>query len=82
MDAKTKIKLLIIQLFILAFFGILAVGSGEADKQVVRAAGQGGTCGALGYTYIGTYSDCSSACAARGYSNYCTGDATSACFCK
>ena len=29
MDTKTKIKLFLIQLFILAFFGILAVGSGS-----------------------------------------------------
>lgn len=82
MDTKTKIKLFLIQLVILAFFAFLAFGSGEADKQVARGALQGGTCGALGYTYIGSYSDCGSACAARGYDSYCIGDATTACFCK
>lgn len=85
MDTKTKIKLLLIQLLILASFVILALGSGEAEKKVIRASAQGGYCGANGFTFIGYYSshsDCKNACASRGYSQACMGDATTACFCK
>jgi hypothetical protein len=82
---QKKIIMIITQLVIIAVFCLLAFGSGATDKNALRAGAQGGICGGNGYTFIGYYdtnSACSSACASKGYSSYCTGDATTACYCK
>lgn len=50
--------------------------------KVMRAGLQGGYCGANGFVYVGDYSDCPSACERKGYSYYCEGQDSNACFCK
>lgn len=82
---KKTIFTIALQVVIIGVFVLIAAGSGsERVATVSRAAYQGGTCGSRGYTFLGYYSnsDCPDACAEAGYSNYCTGDATTACFCK
>lgn len=59
--------------------------SSSTINSILRAAFQGGNCGANGFTYIGAYdtnAKCSEACAKKGYKYYCTGEDTLACFCK
>ncbi|MCL2860713.1 MAG: hypothetical protein FWF46_09310 [Oscillospiraceae bacterium] len=93
--SKKKFKniLVITQLSILLIFGLFAIGSASSRElgmsntdvyNTVRAGVQGGTCAARGFTYIGNFdqSECSSACVNAGYSAACTGENTTACFCK
>lgn len=85
-----KKKILLIgfsQAIILTAFILLAAGSSKSStssetQSLIRAGVQGGTCGALGYTYVGNSSDCYNTCKERGYSDFCTGSDTYACFCK
>lgn len=85
---KKKILLIgLSQAIILTVFILLAAGSSNSStssktRSLIRSGIQGGTCGALGYTYVGNSTDCSSTCKERGYSDYCTGTDTYACFCK
>lgn len=89
MEKKKIIYVVLAQLSILLVFVLFAAGSSSSSKTsasdigtYIRAGAQGGYCGSQGYTYVGTTSDCPSLCQSKGYSSYCTGDATTACFCK
>jgi len=84
---KRNFILMIAQLVVLTVFCLAAIGSGTSDqftKNVVQGTGQGLSCTAQGYTFIGYQSnaDCPSACKKAGYSSYCTGDKTVSCYCK
>ncbi len=83
--SKKTIFTVVLQVVIIGAFVLVAAGSGsERVATVSRAAYQGGTCGSRGYEFL-TYcsnSECPSACREAGYSSSCTGDATTACFCK
>ena len=85
---KKKILLIgLSQAIILTVFILLAAGRSKSStssetRSLIRSGIQGGTCGALGYTYVGNSTDCSNTCKERGYSDYCTGTDTYACFCK
>ena len=75
----------VLQVVIIGAFVLIAAGSAtERTAAISRAASQGGWCGANGYTFLGFYSnsDCPSACIEAGYTSWCTGDATTACFCQ
>lgn len=86
MDKRQKILLFAGQVAIVAAFVILAAGSSkESSKSVLRGAGQGLSCSAQGYTFVGyvsSASECSDLCESKGYSRYCTGDSTASCYCK
>lgn len=59
--------------------------SSEKVVRAIRATLQGALCGGNGFVAIGYYdnpSQCSEACGSRGYTYYCTGEDTRACFCK
>ena len=59
--------------------------SSSTVKSLARSFAQGANCGANGFTYIGAYdtnTKCAEACGAKGYSLYCTGEDTYACYCK
>ena len=82
--SKKTIFTIALQVVIIGVFVLIAAGSAtERIAAISSAASQGASCGARGYTLLGYYSnsDCPSACAEAGYSYYCTGDATTACFC-
>ena len=81
MKKSKKIMLCLAQFAIIALFVVLAVGS--TDEQIA-AAGQGAECGSRGFTFVGYYSnsDCPKACGAKGFTEYCLGRNTTACFCK
>ena len=81
---KNTIILVAIQLTVLSVFCLFALGSASYE-QATRGAGQAITCSALGYTFIGYYSnaDCPIACGNKGYNGgYCTGTDTVSCYCK
>ena len=83
--SKKTIFTIALQVVIIGVFVLIAAGSAtERNALIPRAAAQGGYCGAMGYTFLGYYSnsDCLSACIEAGYTSYCTGDATTACFCQ
>lgn len=88
--SKKNFFIVCLQVVVIAIFALIAAGSGSdgaaasRSNSVLRAGTQGGICGANGYTFV-TYcsnSECPSACKKAGYSAYCTGDSTTACFCK
>ena len=81
MKKTKKIMLCVAQILIIGLFIILAAGSTDEE---LAAAGQGANCGSQGYTFVGYFSneDCPKACGAKGFSSYCTGRNTTACFCK
>jgi len=82
---RTKKVFLLAQLLIVSCVSaIVAIGCGSTSN-LFSAGAQGAYCGGSGYTFIGYYdtnSACSSACGAKGYSSYCTGENTTACYCK
>lgn len=91
MEKKKIIYVVLAQLSILLVFVLFAVGSSSSSKttasdvgKYIKAGAQGYYCGDKGYTFVGYVdnSECSSLCASKGYSSYCTGDATTACYCK
>jgi len=90
---KKKIKniLVITQLAVLFVFCLFAIGSASSNQvrgsetyDFIRAAAQGAACGGANYKFIGYYnqSDCPTACRNAGYSYYCTGENTTACYCQ
>lgn len=84
MDKRKKITLCAVQLAIITMFTLFALGSASSEP-MARGMGQGLSCSAMGYTFIGYYdsdSKCSRACSEDGYSTYCTGDNTTSCYCK
>ena len=87
--SKKSLLIIALQVIVVGVFALIAAGSGSdgaatRSNSVLRAGAQGGICGANGYTLV-TYcsnSECPAACKKAGYSAYCTGDSTTACFCK
>ncbi|MBQ3554631.1 MAG: hypothetical protein IJA09_00240 [Bacteroidales bacterium] len=89
MEKKKIIYIVLAQLSILLVFVLFAAGSSSSSKtsasevgKYIRAGAQGGYCGSQGYTFAGYTDNCYSLCESKGYSSYCTGDATTACYCK
>ena len=88
--SKKNFLIICLQVVIVAVFSLIAAGSGSdgaatKSNSVLRAAAQGGICGGAGYTFIGYYdtkSACKSACARKGYSAWCSGEDTTACYCQ
>lgn len=77
-----NIFLVSIQMLVLTAFIVFAASSGsEKAATATRSFVEGYECGSMGYVYVGVYSNCSSACGAKGYSSYCNGS-SGACFCK
>lgn len=77
-----NIFLVSVQILVLTAFIVFAASSGsEKAATATRSFVEGYECGSMGYVYVGVYSNCSSACDAKGYSYYCNGT-SGACFCK
>ncbi len=86
--SKKTFLVIALQVVVLGFFTLIALGSGTDGAAVSSAArgfAQGYTCGSNGYVMIGTAtseSSCKSKCANAGYKgSYCYGD-QGGCFCK
>lgn len=81
MKKRKKILLCLAQFAIIALFVVLAVGSTDEE---MAAFSQGANCGANGFTLVGycSNSECPRMCGAKGFSQYCTGTNTTACYCK
>ncbi len=86
MERKKKIIFSLLQLVVIGAFIAMASASSSSDyANFSKGVGQGLTCQELGYSFIGYYysvSDCSDACATKGYEFYCGGDNTTWCGCK
>lgn len=83
---KKNIFTLALQIVVIGVFVFIAAGSGTdgaAVSSAARGTGQGVACASAGYTFVGycSPSDCPGKCKANGYSAYCTGDSTTACYC-
>lgn len=85
MKKSKKIMLCLAQFAIIALFVVLAAGSTDEEMtSFSKGLDQGNRCISAGYTFIGYFnnSDCSTACANKGYKYYCTGENTVWCGCK
>ena len=97
MEKKNMIAKGLCQIAILAVFVLLAAGSSKSSSSssssrsssssynVARGTLQGGYCASAGFSFVGyadTNSACKRLCESKGYSLYCTGENTTACYCK
>ncbi|MBR5469302.1 MAG: hypothetical protein IKU78_02430 [Paludibacteraceae bacterium] len=96
MDRKKKFVLCIVQLCIVTFFTVLALGSASSKNgssvssreaaSFINSFSEGFACGANGFVQVGSASSesgCKSLCENRGYDGaYCFSRTSGGCFCK